>query len=561
MKKVILIISTTIVALYSCIPLHPIWDVPLDGPKPIINSVAKNSCGLLVFKDSIQYEVVYNDLETKQEAFEKSAYFATALDQEQPLTGFEVTNQHSSYRMNILLQEDIAEFNDIDLSENPIPEVFDDDVVLQTLLSKERMLIIDNTIYYYFDDCTLYKFPAGDSCAKNIKLAVAYFGNMPSNLSQRIKPPFVYETINVCNDEISFKTVKQQCQQEIEIESCITDKCRPGYINFTIFFPLYNNNSYQFQSGSYSIDSADEKKFSPEQIQSNPCGFSLVRFGFNMPPVDWTVGSKHKIKVKATFFDNVSRDTCSVEKIDSFTISKPCSLGQYKFYTDGLLVGLSSLDNPCTPGRDSFSISSNGDHTVESQTMNSIVLRYECAGKKTIFVKNSDPHCPRTDTIPVTVTDANCCTKNRLRCWERIEDGTYRIRIRLKERNRSIVAIVTNFKKPKRGPYKRHALEITGTLRGSLYYEYNTCECWRAYEFSKGVTKNAKRVRIKFKLRDNKTDIETKTGRKFNAFKKIWSRKNDDPWKFIISAEVFNNTEYTYKINCAGQKDGKACNQ
>jgi len=214
-----------------------------------VSQVTKNDCGLLVFKDSVHYQSVYDYLETMEEVFETTTTSASSIDEEKPLSDFELLKNHFSYRNHINSQEDNAENNGIDLSVNPVFEILDDDAILQTLLSKDRMLVIENTVYFYFDDCTLFKFPVGN-CDKNIGEALNYFKNYNNNVTNNIKPVFNFEKIDICNDEENYKAVEIICQ-EIELEYCASDPCKPQIVDFFMSFPGYFQSIYYLTGFKY----------------------------------------------------------------------------------------------------------------------------------------------------------------------------------------------------------------------------------------------------------------------------------------------------------------------
>lgn len=517
------------------------------------NKVTKNDCGLLVFKDSVQYNTVYDYLELQQDEFEKSSLYPSATDEEKPLTDFEILKHHISYRTTIKNQEDAAENNGVDLSVNPVPEILDDDEILQTLLNKDRMLVIDNIVYYYLDDCTLIKFPVGDNCNKNITLAIEYFGNYANNIQNQVSPPINYEKVDICNDEINYKTLAG-CG-EINIESCIADICNPGYVDFIISFPGQYNSIYKLNSCTLVVDGVSTalNLSNASAILINSCELSVGLFGFTIAKYFSILNTDHTITVNATFTykdDNNITQTCSGTKSINIHVPAACDITIQQLVSN-LSVRITKVDNPCTPGLDNFTFDvTDGTPGIINQSGNSIALQYNCAGAKKVIIKNTDPNCPESKEFTVYPTDPNLCCEigSRKQCTRSITStsGNDRLVVKLKERNNKIVAIIKNFRKVGT-KYKRQKTNFDGIIDGPLYFYQNSCNCFGEFNFNKHKICTRSKLRIKYKLVRHAINQVCNKG--FYWFKHNWSRKNSNPWQLKISSSYFTNE--IFKINCS----------
>ncbi|MBI1939208.1 MAG: hypothetical protein HYS25_13955 [Ignavibacteriales bacterium] len=545
--------------LSSCISFDSIGNAAVT----VIN---KNDCGLLVFKDSTHYNLVYDFLEKKQEEFESSTTFSNYVDEEKPLTDFETSKNHESYRKLIITQEDIAENNGVDLSVNPVVEILEDDEILQTILNKDRMMVIENTVYFYYDDCTLFKFPAGKDCRKNINEALNYFKNLNSNAQNNIKPTFNFEKIDICDDEENYRAVQSNCQ-EIEIDFCASNVCHPEIVDFFMHFPGYYQTMYTLTDFKYQIDSnsAITLNINTATIINNgnkECGWSIGTKGFIVPINFPNTNTYYSIKMTGTFsyIEDSQTKYCTQEKTMDFFVSAPgCSIVVPTAFVNGLTVAIEGVNNPCNDPsiQDNFTFQAiDGAPTIISQSSNTIKLEYNCAGSKKIKISYNQDGCTESKEITVNPIDPSlCCTRIRTKCTQSYTstNGDYKINVKLRERNNKLVAVVKNFKNGKRAK-----TNFDGTIKGPVYYNKNSCDCLGTFDFSKPKSAYRKKVRIKFKFRSKKNDIEQLDGIEhftmppisdFKWFKRNWSRKDTDPWKLNISTSQI--TTKVAKINCS----------
>jgi hypothetical protein len=528
-------------------------------------SAITRSCGILVFKDSVHYNLVYDFLEAKQEAFD-AANSSTAVDEEKPLTDFEVLKGHDSYRKNILLQEDIAENAGVDLSANPIPQILDDDEILQTLLNNDRMMIIDNTVYYYYDDCTLFKFPAGKDCKKNINEALAYFKQYAANVQNHIKPAFTFEKIDICNDEENYRAIQSTCQTQA-IAYCVPDPCNPTTVDAFMSFPGYSQNAFELISFNYTIDggtvitpSVPAAYYIPN---SNSCGWEIGSFGFRETIIFSSSNATHTIFRNAHFRYKVDNqwvycvDTLTV----NYTVPPACPINGPEIIVNGLTVTLKGANNPCNDPSitDLYSF-----HPLDGSpvvvyppgTINTVQLTYSCQGEKKVKMSYSQNGCSNSKEISVFPVEAGFCCKviPKTTCTTHyiLTGGTYQVKIKLKERRNRIVAIARHFKKIS-GNYKRRKTEFNGQIGGLVTYKKDACDCLGIFNFipkDKGPV-NKKVIRVKLKFKTQKTAITALTGvPSFSWFKQNWARKIDNPWKFTVSTTDI--PAQIFRIDCNG---------
>ncbi|TRX36248.1 hypothetical protein [Flavobacterium restrictum] len=522
--------------------------------------VYKNNCGLLVFKDSIQYNLIHDYLEYQQETFENSASYPTALDEEKPLTDFEISKLHTSYRTFIKNQEDIAENNGVDLSVNPVPEILEDDEILQTLLNQDRMLVIDGIVYYYFDDCTLFKFPVGKDCNESIRLAKEYFSKYSSNVQNNVKPLFNFVQVDICNDEVNYRVLNTNifCQK-VSVGLCIPDKCHPEYVNIEITFPNYYQGFYNLTSCDVNIDGVSTVYLPTDMssISSNQCGIAIVNYGILLPKYFPGINSTHVINVTANFSYTIDGkvETCKTTKPITFSVPYPCDINVSPAYVNNFEVAIEKVDNLCTAGNDSFLFDvTNGNPQIIGQSPNSIQLRYNCAGAKKIIIKSTDPNCPQSKEIIVNPIDPSLCCEThpkRNYCKNNItsSNGIYRLSVKMRERNNRIVTIIRSFIKNSNGKFKRNKADINGQMNGPLYFNHQTCNCQGVYNFVEWKSRVCKKMKLKHLFLAHKSSIENAVNPdSFNWFKRYWARKNNSPWQTSVKTSNVPNT--IFKINC-----------
>ena len=522
-----------------------------------IAKVGKNGCDMMVFKDSLEYSIVYDYLEYKKTAFDTTLSAAT-VDEDQPLVDFETTKSHYSYRKYIKDQEDAAEASGIDLSVSPIPEILDDDEILQTLLNKNRMLAIGNIVYYYYDDCTLFKFPMGKDCQKSADVALSYFAKYDDNLLNHIKPSFTYEKVDICDDEINFKMMSQ-CQ-EIAIDGCSPDPCHPEEVDFVMYFPTYYQGPYTLTDFKYSINGAADiivDIATASSVHVNACGLLTTAYGFDVHNSFPAGTGTYNIKMngKFTYVDaDGHSQTCDQEVIKEWTVTGPCSINASAAVT-GFLVSVEGADNPCTAGPDVFDFTPlDGSPTIGYQTGNSIKLKYSCEGDKHLKVHYNFGGCESTKILTYHTVDPSLCCKKSIRthCTQQytLGGGNYRINTKLKERSNRLVGIIRNFKKVG-SKFKRTRTQIIAHIVGPLYFTQDACDCKGMFtDFTEYKNaRNKSKTRIKFKLLTKKSSIESATGMTFATFKKNWSRKNTNPWKLNVNTTEIT-ADQTFKIDC-----------
>jgi hypothetical protein len=534
-----------------------------------IGRVTKNDCGILVFRDSTDYQLIYNHLEKKQEDFENSPDIATAVDEEQPLTEFEIGKNFFSYRRQILSLEDAAENNGTDLSENPVSEILDDDDILQTFLTPNRLVIIDSTVYYYFDDCTLYKFPVGRDCKKSIAKAMAYFRNGTG------KPPFIYQKIDICNDDENFSSLKSGCQV-VDVKACALDPCNPENISLIFYMPGYEYTGYQFASLSYSTNNGGPSgvfsSFNAGGID-DPCTGEAHSYGSIQQVIFPQANNSvtYTVTINATFQYYTSDGgpyLCATDVVKEITIT-PCPFTE-KISVNGLEVTV-SVNNICNPEQDNYifdpqiyGTSPNAQPTISNPATNEAILLYTCQGEKKVTIKaNNQDGCIYSKEISVYPIDPSfCCTNdtNKRRNCKTTHinsSGTNKIITKLKERNKKLVAIVRHFKKVG-NKFKRDRTTFNGKIAGPVVYYRDGCDCYGEFSFSKSKTTKRKKVRIKYKFKKDKDIIENQTGKDFEWFLKHWARKGNTPWRFEVTTSTMPQT-MTAKINCSNT--GGECNQ
>ena len=431
-----------------------------------IKNITQNECGILVFKDSTHFLLVYNILEKQLEDYENSPAIQNNPDEEKPLTDFEILKSHSSYRKSILDQEQTAENNSIDLSVNPINEILEDDVILQTLLNKDRFLIIDGTAYYYYDDCTLYKFPVGLECQRTMPIAINFFEKLQTNPLE--KAPFAYKKIDICNDEENYSPIRNgdPCQS-ISLEICTPQECTPQAVDFLITFPNLSQSIYTLIDPTpggtckYTINSTSTALdiTTASSILNNSCGLSVGAYGFKVAYTFPSVNTTYHIKIEAQFSyteNNVAKTCTSVYETD-YTVPPPCPIKESVSY-NGTMVTI-NVSNPCNslPGGFAFTPLDGNPSTNPSTsppiTPNSIVLEYSCSGEKNVKIDYLLNGCQNSKIIKVyPKRPGECCIQHREHRADELPgcasfDQAYKIKVILKEKNRKLTAVVKSFKK------------------------------------------------------------------------------------------------------------------
>lgn len=538
------------IAFFSCEKIPNI----ING-KTAAENLKKNACGLLVFSDSIQLEQVSDYLENEQAKYEQTPGYSTATDEEKPLTDFELSKNHPSYRSFIATQEDAAENSGVDLSVNPVPEVLEDDEILQTLLNKDRMLVIDETVYYYHDDCTLFKFPAGKNCKIAIDTAMAYFKEYEYNQANHIKPSFNFEKIDICQEEAIYKTMTGFCP-DIELLTCVADECHPEDVNFFMSIPNYYQTGTTLTDFKYIVNGNTFvlNVSNATTVNVNPCGWSVGTYGFGGTITFPNTNTNYNITMEAKFSyeEDGATKTCTQTKTVSYFVKPPCPIKE-EVSINGLIVTIKGINNPCTPGADNFTFNVlHGAPVVSNQTGNSIQLRYSCAGPKKVIIYYNSSGCQSSKEISVDPVDPSlCCPKNlKMECKHsfNFNNGNSNLKIKLKERRNRLVAVVRMFNKTSK---KKKKTSFTAYLNGPLYYYKETCNCLGIFDFSEYKNITRKKLRIKFKLNPHRNTIKNLPGvASFNWFKENWSRKNNDLWYLKVTATGMSGPEI-FKIGCS----------
>jgi len=543
-----------------------------------IKNITQNECGILVFKDSTHFLLVYNILEKQLEDYENSPAIQNNTDEEKPLTDFEILKSHSSYRKSILDQEQTAENNGVDLSINPINEILEDDVILQTLLNKDRFLIIDNTGYYYYDDCTLYKFPIGMECQRTMPIAINFFEKLQTNPLE--KAPFVYEKIDICNDEENYASLKNgdPCQT-IKLVVCPRiGVCNPEAVNFIIIFPQINNSIYTHinptsTSCNYTVSSpllnptTSLLAFNTYQnpISSNFCSLSSGEYGYVaqynfLPYSSPSSNNIYHIKIEAEFSypENGQIKTCTQVFETDYTMPPPCPINYNVSIGSTVIV---TANNPCGTQQGSYTFtpltpSGFASPSIISTTPNSIELEYPCSGEKELQIDYNYNGCQNSIIIKFDVIKSGfCCYPSsqrnlinnnnyRINCTTPyyLQNNLYKLRVTLKERKSKLSVVVRSFKKNNQNKYKKYRTDIEYDIWGSVYYGLNPCYCSHKWDIPSGFyTKhNKSKLRTRYKFSQDRGAIENLPSvPNFNWFKKNWSRLEGDEWKFTFRTSEF----------------------
>lgn len=142
--------------------------------------VLESKCGMLVFSDQQQFENVYEDLENRMETFEDNLSPDDSITSEsQPLEDFERNNFHNSFRQMMEDQITYLEDNDISVTPQNYPDtLFAGNDELKTIMNQDRMYMIGDTIYYFYDDCTLFLLKA-ENCEQGKEALLNIHSGIP----------------------------------------------------------------------------------------------------------------------------------------------------------------------------------------------------------------------------------------------------------------------------------------------------------------------------------------------------------------------------------------------
>ncbi|MCA9735942.1 hypothetical protein KC799_27635, partial [candidate division KSB1 bacterium] len=500
---------TACMALNSCNFGNQVGDASLTA-------ITKNACGLLVFQDSTHFQTAYDYLEQQLDAYENSTASQTSQDEEKPLTDFEQSKNHLSYRQTIINQEQTAEDNDVDLSVNPVYEILEDEEILQSFLNKDRMFIIDSTVYYYYDDCTLYKFPIGKECAKTIADAISYFEQLQHGSPG--KPGFYYQQTDICEDEEDFKSITDGYCQDISVLVCTPNPCQPQFTTLFIYFPNIKQSMFHLNKCEYEIGGTTKTLnialASDITNSGNGCGYAIGSYGFVENYNFSATGKKYKINVTAEFTyldENNATQICTTKFTYEWLVQPPCPINE-TVTVNGFIVTIDAV-NPCTSQSGGFTFThTDGSPSVLSgyPTPTSTQLEYNCQGKKSVTINYSLNGCQNSKTINVyPVNPGLCCKKQRGTCNGTIPStgiANHKVSVKLKQRNWQLVAIVRNFEKNSKNKWKRRKTNFSGGISGSVYYYLNSCDCKGVFDFkdvsiSAAKSKKKKKVRVKYKFR------------------------------------------------------------
>jgi len=238
MKKINFLLLTLLIVT-SCTVLQEI----MNNSTSIV--VPKNQCDIFTFSDSTHFNSVYDQLENQLENLVVNDADENA-DEEINLTEFENINFHYSFRRKVLDQLNNLENQDIEINETNDPDdLLFDDVVLQSILSQERLVIIGDVVFYYYDDCTLYKFYNYYNNCEEIKIMAR---SLPKSRTY-------YEVVDICDDYSSFRMAQTQevpCEMEylIEFNSSTPDVCNPNIVELEIY---HSQSNYTLLSGDVTI--------------------------------------------------------------------------------------------------------------------------------------------------------------------------------------------------------------------------------------------------------------------------------------------------------------------
>jgi hypothetical protein len=519
--------------------------------------VTKNYCGVLVFQDSLHFITVYNYLQLKQDNHEMNPPMEENADDYKPLTDFEQLKNHFSYRNLINLKEDEAEANGIDLAENPIPEIMEDDEILQTIMNKNRMFIIQNTVFYYQTDCILYKFNIGNDCKNEIRNALDFFKSKNEN------PFFIYREFDICEADYDFSVLKitSNCR-EITLDGCF-DECNPKQVEFRMELDNPTSSPFIPEFFAYKIkglgNNWNQLNISDaDYFSTTSCWTTLLGYGFDVPITFSNADYVDSISMVGHFKYTSGNSTkhCTTNVKLPWVVGSECPIEKYVLVNE-LSVTLTA-SNKCSPTLGTFQfIALDGSPIILSQTPNSITLKYGCAGTKKVKIIYNNGVCQNEEVVSVNpVESALCCKATRQRCRRVFlsNDGNYKLSVKLRERNGSIFAVVKNFEK-KNGKFKRRKTNFNGSINGPLYYTSATCACFGIFNFAKPKNvQNKFKMKIKFRLIEKMNEIENQSQMDYFTFIKYWARKNNSPWNLNVWTPNFNIP--IVKINCSS---GEIC--
>lgn len=127
----------------------------------------KNYCDILHFESMNRFNHLYDSLTVQTDRIYNSAS-SNEDDELIPLILFEKKNKFSSYREFVKSHdESINSDPDIDDFASEIDTIFYDDDVLKTMLNRERLVAIGDSLYLYYDDCiTIRCFIGQEICDK-----------------------------------------------------------------------------------------------------------------------------------------------------------------------------------------------------------------------------------------------------------------------------------------------------------------------------------------------------------------------------------------------------------
>ena len=486
----LMLCATLALSFSNCGPLSPTPGVT-------------NTCDILIFDNNARFQQVYMDLETEVDNLYESN---VAEDAELlPLIKFELNNRFNSYR-KFVFDHDQTINNDPDMDDydNEADTIFEDDEIIKTLLSKDRLIIIGDSMKLYYDECLIFSVKVGkEKCdPAKIQQLLAIKSAIESKDYVFLSEPKTFDGVSIANN---CGSTKSACgiQANLRISEINCDK--PGG---TAFVRIQADEIItNFFNGSCIIRKWKINGQPP--FPNPPPDDKQVVISFD-PTVTYQV---FEVELKYTVIPTFCTETVTKKVYVSCGECHPCNLSWESINGNPFHILFTFENCPTIINNQPVSYEIGiqyGDGTQEI-IKNSCTVKHlypNCVKDYKVYYSfkaydvNGQLVCdiPISDLIFQVIRPKMCCPdKQKLKSSTTYDNDTKRMAYKLKHKPEKIVVVAKYYQKNSHDKFKKRRADWVVNIAGPLTVNSTAdCICNKMIPWNYSLIRSdRKRVKLK----------------------------------------------------------------
>lgn len=465
-----------------------------------------NTCDILIFDNQARFQQVYQALESEVDTiYNRNIGEGSEL---MPLVRFEISNSFYSYR-KLVYDNDLAMNNNqyIDDFENDVDTLFEDDDVLRTLLNRNRLIIIGDSMKLYFDECLTFSVSVGNEKCDQQKIdkLLVIKSALENNDLAILSDTATYSGVtieNSCNNKSDCGIITKLLYKDISCSSS------GGTAHVTVYADenITNSLSGSLVKRYWKIDGQ-----TPSPIQMLDEQHVVVPFNGNI------LAQAINVELKYIFIPTFCTETFTRKIYVSCQECHPCNLTWESTNGDPYNITFTFEDCPTVINNETVSSSKftirYGDNTPDEESSNPFFIHQYPHCKKDYRVQYSYValnmfgqiicEVPFHDAICQNVKPAMCCPdRQKDTCSFKSANGLKKIKYTLKHKPEKIKVLSKYFERNSNGKYKKRKTDWHITLLGPLTFgDSSGCECNQSDTLIAPYhINNRKKVRVKYNV-------------------------------------------------------------